>query len=67
MTAVVIALGTITVALAFVSIFQARENERLGRLVRDDLTLFIHYVYGVELGRAVAHRAARREGAAEDE
>lgn len=64
MIGLVIALGAVTVALAFVSIFQARENERLGRLIRDDLAIFIRYVYGVEAGRAFAAdraKAAERE------
>lgn len=66
MIAVVIALGAVAVALAFVSIFQAREIDRLAHVVRDDLAIFVRYVYGVEVGRAFAHQAAERERARED-
>lgn len=64
MIAVVIALGVVVVALAATSIYQARENERLGNVIRDDLAIFVRYVYGVEVGRAFAQQAAEREGAA---
>lgn len=67
MIALVIALGVVVVALAFVSIFQARENERLGNVIRDDLAIFVRYVYGVEVGRAFAHQAAERERAKDDD
>lgn len=66
MTAVVIALGIVVVALAFVSIYQARENERLGNVIRDDLAMFVRYVYGVEVGRAFARQAVERERAGDD-